>query len=465
MEPPQDSTETVSQPSSLPPYDGKQEAADRVRALIERDDHQAAVEVLGHMYTEDQGLCLAELNRSQRNDILSVLTPEHTAHILQHLSPQEASQLAEGVDTDILVGILDASRPDVAADVIRHLPRQQSDQVQAAMSRVEAVRPLLQYPTGSAGGLMITEFPIVNRDASAASALDIVRLRGDAAESVGAVLLVDAHHHLSGSISIVRLALARPDTVVSQIADTQLQSVEPLTDQEECARLMGRYSLHYIPVAEPEGRLVGVILGEDLVDVVEEEATEDMYNMAGIPGERVMGPIGVSIVRRLPWLYINLGTAFLAALVISAFESTIARFVALAVFLPVVAGQGGIGGTQTLTLVVRSMALGELTGRRGMRLLSREVALGLIHGVLLGVGVAVVAGLWKGSPMLGLVLGLAMLGNMLVAGLAGAGVPLLLRRLRLDPAVASAVIVTTFTDVIGFAIFLGLATAMIGTLT
>ena len=165
--------------------------------------------------------------------------------------------------------------------------------------------------------------------------------------------------------------------------------------------------------------------------------------------------------RRLPWLYLNLGTTILAALVISLFESTIARVATLAVFLPVVAGQGGIGGIQTLTLVVRSMALGELSGRRGVRLLAREVVLGLFHGLLLGTVVGLVAYAWKGNPTLGGVLAVAMTGNMLVAGLAGAGVPLVLRRLRMDPALSSAVFVTTFTDVLGFLMFLGLAAALI----
>ena len=465
MQPPQDSTDPIVEPDSPQVDDDGQDLAERFRGLIAEDQPQLAVAVLSQMYPADQGLCLTELGRSQKNEALSLLSLEHTTHILDHLSPMEAAQLSDGVDTVTLSAILDASSPDVAADVLRYLPRQQSEQVQAIMSRLEAVLPLLQYPASSAGSLMTTEYPQVNINASAASALDIVRLRGAAAEHIGAVLLVDAHQHLAGSVSIVRLALARPDTIVSQIADIQIHSVAPLTDQEECARLMERYSLHYIPVAEPEGRLLGVILVEDLVDVAVEEATEDMYNMAGIPGERVAGPLGASILHRLPWLYINLGTAFVAALVISAFESTITRVVALAVFLPVVAGQGGVGGTQTLTLVVRSMALGELPGRRGMRLLARELALGLVHGILLGLAVALVAGLWKGNPFLGLVLGLAMLVNMLVAGLAGAGVPLLLRRLRLDPAVASAVIVTTFTDVCGFAVFLGLATAMLTALT
>ena len=239
--------------------------------------------------------------------------------------------------------------------------------------------------------------------------------------------------------------------------DRDIHSVPSETDQEECAKVMQRYNLDVLPVLDGYGRLTGVILDDDLVDVVVEEATEDMFRIASVGGERIAGPLTNSLRRRLPWLYINLATAFLAAVMVSFFETTITRVVALAVFLPVVASQGGIGGTQTVTLVVRSMALGEVPRRLGLRLLVREVALGLIHGVALGLVVGAVAYLWKGNEILGLVLGLAMLGNMLVAGMFGAGVPLLLRKLRLDPAVSAAVFVTTFTDVIGFVLFLGLA--------
>ena len=210
-----------------------------------------------------------------------------------------------------------------------------------------------------------------------------------------------------------------------------------------------------------ERRLAGVILAEDLVDVVSEEATEDMFRIASVGGERISGPLTNSLSSRLPWLYINLSTAFLAAVVVSLFEDTISRVVALAVFLPVVASQGGIGGTQTVTLVVRSMALGEVPRRLGLRLLVRELSLGTIHGIALGLVVGIMAYLWKGNFTLGLVLGIAMLGNMLVAGMFGAGVPILLRQIRMDPAVSSAVFVTTFTDIIGFVLFLGSAAAFV----
>ena len=186
-----------------------------------------------------------------------------------------------------------------------------------------------------------------------------------------------------------------------------------------------------------------------------------MLQVASVAGESADGPISESIRTRLPWLTVNLGTTFLAAATVALFESTLAQVVVLAAFLPVVAGQGGIGGTQTLTLIVRAIALGELVGVSAARLLVREAVVGLIHGIFLGVLVAVTAMLWKQNPGLGLVLGLAMLGNMLIAGVVGAGVPLLLRRIGVDPAVASAVVVTTVTDVFGFLLFLGIATAAI----
>ena len=275
------------------------------------------------------------------------------------------------------------------------------------------------------------------------------------------ILISDAEGKLVGSLSVARLALARPSSMVRDIMEPDVVSVAASTDQEECARLMERYDLNYLPVVDQERRLIGVILVEDVVDVLDEEATEDMYRMTGIGGERLFGPLPSSIRRRLPWLYLNLGTTILAALVINMFESTIEKVVVLAVFLPVVAGQGGIGGTQTLTLVIRSIALGDVPERRAFGLLARELFLGLIHGILLGVAIGLLAYAWKGNWMLGIVLGVAMVGNMAVAGLMGAATPLMLRLCRLDPALGSAVVVTTITDVVGFLLFLGIATSLI----
>ncbi len=243
--------------------------------------------------------------------------------------------------------------------------------------------------------------------------------------------------------------------------DREVTSVTTSTDEQVAAQLLSRFNVSEMPVVEDDGRLVGMIHAEDAVDVVQESATEDMFRIASIGEERITGPLTESVRSRFPWLAVNLVTVFFAALVIGMFESTIAKVVALAAFLPIVAGQGGIGGTQTVTLVVRSLATGELPRQLGLRLLRREITLGLIHGLVLGAIIGGVGWAWQGNPILGLVLALAMTGNMVVASVAGAGVPLMLRRLRMDPAVSAAVFVTTFTDVIGFALFLGLAAAFI----
>ena len=235
------------------------------------------------------------------------------------------------------------------------------------------------------------------------------------------------------------------------------------TPASECARLRRHYGIVQLPVVS-DGLLTGVIPLELLLSAVVEEDTRQMLNVGGVAGDSRENTLVSSIRTRLPWLTVNLGTTFLAAAAISLFESTLAQVVILAAFLPVVAGQGGIGGTQTLTMIVRSLALGEFTGVSAVRLLAREALLGLLHGVWFGLLVGIIGFLWTRSPGLSLVLALAMLGNMVIAGVAGASVPLFLRRVGVDPAVASAVVVTTFTDVFGFLLFLGIATALINLL-
>ena len=435
-----------------------------VRQLLDEGDHQSALALFGRLHPVDQGTVLMGLAHVLQLEMLTELTPGAIAEILENIEPEAAVEVSEILETTALSQILDEASPDVAADILRLLPRERSQETLTAMQAALEVVPLLGYPDDTAGGMMTPDYPVVREVTTTGNALDQLRLLGAATENLSSVLVIDQKSTLVGSLSVTRLALARPNTVIGEIANPDFISAHVDTDQEECARLMERYDLTQLPVVDGQGRLLGVILSQDMVDVVVEEATEDMYRMASVAGERVFGPLRNSFRRRLPWLYINLGTALLAAAVVSLFEDTIKQVVALAVFLPVVAGQGGIGGTQTVTLVVRSMALGEVPGGLGRRLLAREVALGVFNGALLGVVVGLMAYAWKGNYMMGLVLGVAMLGNMLVAGMAGAGVPLLLRRLGMDPAVSSAVFVTTFTDVIGFLLFLGLAAAFINRL-
>jgi magnesium transporter len=244
--------------------------------------------------------------------------------------------------------------------------------------------------------------------------------------------------------------------------DTNVVSVPVTADQEDCARTLSRYGLLALPVVDELGRLVGVITADDLIEVAEDEATEDMYRMVGISGdERVFGPLRSAVLKRLPWLAINMVTLFIAITVVNAFEWVIAGMVALATFLPLVSGQGGNAGSQTTTVIVRGMALGEVDERTGMRALAKELAAALINGAVIGVGTGVAIYIWKGEAIIAVAAGLAMVLNFLVAALAGVLVPLALKLIRVDPALASAAFVTAVTDTLGFLFFLGIATLLI----
>jgi len=453
--------ETRAEDQNRPPEELIQGLVQELQRLLESGQRPEALERFGGLHPVDQGEVLDGLPRDIQQSLIADLDHSVLADILEYLEPEESAELVGGREPADLAQVLDLTDADVAVDLLQHISEDKQQETLEAMIDSTEVSELLQYQDDTAGGLMTPDYPVVLETTTTPNALDQLRLLGPDAEDINSVLVVDTEHCLVGSLSVTRLALARANMVVGDIMDREINSVVAATDQEECARVMQRYNLNLLPVVDGEGRLAGVVLAEDLMDVVAEEATEDMFRIASVGGERIAGPLTNSLRRRLPWLYINLATAFLAAVMVSLFEDTITKVVALAVFLPVVASQGGIGGTQTVTLVVRSMALGEVPRRLGLRLLARELALGLIHGVALGIVVGFVAYLWKGNFTLGLVLGLAMLGNMLVAGMFGAGVPLLLRHLKMDPAVSSAVFVTTFTDVIGFVLFLGLAAAFI----
>ena len=311
---------------------------------------------------------------------------------------------------------------------------------------------------------MVTQLPMVDIDGPAEGARENLRAKKEIRHKLTHTYVVGDGGALFGQLSMVDLALADDATPIRTIASSVVATVTVDTPADECARLQRHYNLMQIPVVDDD-RMIGVILAESLLGATVEQDTRQMQQVGNVAGETVDGPLASSVRTRLPWLTVNLATTFLAAATIVLFESTLTQVVVLAAFLPVVAGQGGIGGTQTLTLIVRAIALGELVGVGARRLLAREAVLGTLHGVWLGVLVAVIAILWKQNLGLGLVLGIAMLGNMMIAGSVGAAVPLFLRRMGLDPAVASAVVVTTVTDVFGFLLFLGIASASISLIT
>ena len=437
------------------------ERARYMEQMVEDERPEALWDFYLQLHPYDRAEVLTELRGGVRRSLANEMAPETVAGLLEHMEPRISVRMLRDYGPSELAAVLDLADPGAAAEVLELLPDEKKDETIGAMAASSPVEMLLQYEDGTAGRLIDPEIPVFQEGTTIPIALDRLRLMGETAEQVNSLPVVNGEGLLVGTLRPVRLALARPSSTVGDIMDRDLASVTVSANEEVAVQLIGRLKVSDLPVVEEDGRLAGLIRAEDAVEVVQESTTEDMFRIASIGEERITGPLTESVRSRFPWLALNLVTVFLAAGVIGLFESTIAKVVALAAFLPIVAGQGGIGGTQTVTLVVRSLATGELPRQLGLRLLRREITLGLVHGLVLGAIVGGAGWVWQGNPILGLVLALAMTGNMVVASIAGAGVPLLLRRLRMDPAVSAAVFVTTFTDVIGFALFLGLAAIFI----
>jgi magnesium transporter len=391
---------------------------------------------------------LADRNGRLAMEAVSELGPENGAALLATRPAEEIAKLAQDIASDDAAALIDNLPEELSAAVL-HLMRPKESTV---------VENLLEYAERTAGRIMNPKVFALIEDITVGEAITEIQSSRDV-EMVFYLYVVDERRHLVGVVSLRRLLLVSPETPLKRIMTADLISARADVDQEEVARQVAAYNLLAIPVVDAENKLVGIITVDDVIDVIKDEATEDIYRLAGVAGdERAFTPAKESLRKRLPWLGINLLTAFLAAAVVGLFEGTIDLFPVLAVFMPIVAGMGGNAGTQTLTVVVRGIALGELTWGNSRKALLKEVAVGLGNGIVLGATAAVVVWLVRGSPTLGLVLGMAMIINMFVAAAAGTLVPLGLRAANVDPALASSVFITTMTDMFGFFSFLGLAT-------
>lgn len=457
-----------SQPSVKDRPDAEQVAAS-LKKLIEGHKLADAVSTFARLRPADQADVVSLLSHEQQTALLSKLQPADLGVLIEALGPERSVPLSRDMDAEQLSQVLDETSPPAAADLLRALPAEVATTALERMEVAEDVAPLLEYDDHDAGGLMTPEFVALRDTMTVTQAMTFIRGWAEHTQRAPAdihfVFVVDYRDVLRGGLTLAQLVLAQPDQRIVQFMDKELISVADDTDQEQAARLMERYNIRNLPVVNRSNVLVGVLKLEDMVDVLEDEATEDMYRMVGVgEEEKALGPFWRSVRNRLPWLIVNLGTAMVAGAVVTMFQSTIAQVIALAAFLPVIAGQGGIAGTQTLTLIVRSLALGDVSPANAKRLLLKEIGLGLVHGLVLGLLAGVIAYAWKGNVYLGLVVGVAMLANLVVAGVSGVVVPLGMRAMRLDPALSSAVAVTTVTDVIGFLVYLGLASATIALL-
>jgi magnesium transporter len=433
----------------------------KLRAALERDDLPGAMHVIDSLQPADQADLVEELDDAHRIAILSRLSLPDSADLLEEMEDEDAASLAELLPVADLAGILDEMEADEAADVLGDLTPERAAEALREMEEPAGVISLLQYPDDTAGGLMTPVVVTLRRDWRVKDALQVLRRVGPEADSAYYLYVTDRAGVLLGVVGLRDLVVALPETTIEALMDPTVVSVHVLADQEHCARTLSRYGFLVLPVVDDRNRLVGVITADDLIEVAEDEATEDMYRMVGISGEeRVFGPLLPSVVKRLPWLAVNMVTLFVAVTVVNAFEAVIAGAVVLATFLPLVSGEGGNAGSQTTTVIVRGMALGEVTVRNGARALTKELLAAAINGALIGIGTAVVIYVWKQDPAIALAAMLAMVLNFLMAALSGVLVPLGLKLIRVDPAVASAALVTAVTDTLGFLFFLGIATLL-----
>src|SRR5262245_22600327 len=442
-----------------------QETTRILRRLLAEGMNSRAERLLSRMRPPDRGPVLSGLTPPEIRTVMDLLFEKRrAASTLKELPPDLLPQIFDAIGDERLAQIMARLELDDRVEVADELDEERRERVIGLLP--EGPRSELRmaevYPPSSAGRVMTTRYIALHEDMTAQQAIERLRETGDTLESILYLYVVDEKGALRGVVPIRRLVSASPDKRCAELMVKDPASVRVDADQEQAAQLVSRYNLLAIPVVNEEQHLLGVITVDDVIEVIEEEATEDMYLLAGLSEEdRVFSPASRAIRRRLPWLLINLGTAFLAASVVGFFHATLERLVALAFFMPVVAGMGGNTGIQSLTVITRAIALGELAFSSGLRAIGKEVAVGLANGAALGAVSGLVAFIWQDNAVLSVALFGAMIVTRGVGGVMGAAVPRVLKAVRQDPAVASGVIVTTFTDVFGFATFLGVGTYLL----
>ena len=437
-----------------------QDALEETRNLLQADLMDEAAVYLRGLHPADGAEVMTELEPDEQAAMAARIEPKELADILEQLDEEEMLEVAEHLDMETLADVLDAMEPDMAADLLGEMDDPQAvNDLLEEMEESDPVESLLSYDEDTAGGIMNSVPPCLRRWMTVREASTFIRDHYSSEKELFYLYVLDRHGVLIGVVNLRALILANGDQTIEEIMDSDVISVLVEADQEDVAQLLARYDLLAVPVVDDHHRLVGIITVDDVVDVIEEEATEDIYRLAQLSEDaEIFSPIPRAIRNRLPWLYINLGTALISASVVTRFESTISLVPVLAAFMPVIAAQGGNSGNQTMTIVVRSLALGEIDLSDAWAALRHEVLIGLLHGLILGISLGVVAYFWQGTALLGLIVTTSMVLNLLISAFAGVLVPTTLKRLGVDPALASSMFVTAATDILGFGIFLGLAT-------
>jgi magnesium transporter len=430
-----------------------------VREALAAGDRERLIGIVDDLPAPDLADLIEVLEPAQRVALIQTLGAQFDFEVLSELEEEVRDQLSEALPNELLAKAVTELDTDDAAYLIEGLEDSDKEEIlsQLAVGDRAALERNLDYPEETAGRLMQAHFVAVAPFWTVGRVIDYMRETDDLPETFSEIFVVDPAARVLGSVDLSRLLRAKRDVRVEDIMDEGRHVVLATADQEEVARQFERYDLMSAPVVDANNRLVGVVTVDDVVEVIQDEAEEDMKKLAGVGDESLGDTVIATMKSRVPWLVVNLGTAILASFVIQAFDATIEQMVALAVLMPVVASIGGNAGTQTMTVTVRALATERLGTVNTPRIVGREALVGLLNGLVISSILATVVFLWFGSGKLGAVIGSAVIVNLFAAALAGILIPLAMDRLELDPAPASGVFVTMVTDCVGFLAFLGLA--------
>ncbi|RMG38834.1 MAG: magnesium transporter [Gammaproteobacteria bacterium] len=434
----------------------------RLQEILDSGAMHSAQRLLKTLTPAEIAHLLESLPPAKREILWSLVDPAIEGEVLVNVSDEVQAELVKDMDADHWRAAAENLDLDDLTDLVQDMPETVVDEVLSALDdqrrhRVEAV---LSYPEDTAGGLMNTDTVTVRPEVT----LDVVlrylrRLGEDMPADTDALFVVNRDDEYLGVLPLWKLVSGNPDDTVAEVMSLALSPLPVDMSASEVARYFETHDVTSAPVVDAKGHLLGRITVDDVVDVIREEGEHQFMGQAGLSEEEDMfAPVLASTRRRAVWLGVNLLTAFLASWVIGLFQDTLSKYVALAVLMPIVASMGGIAGSQTLTLAIRGIALGQLTGKNARHLLLKELAVGILNGVIWAVVVGIIAGVWFDNPKLAVLIGVAIVVNLLLAAFSGAVLPLLLKRLGIDPALAGSVLLTTVTDVGGFFAFLGLAT-------
>ncbi|OVE75543.1 magnesium transporter [bacterium F11] len=403
---------------------------------------------------------LTTLSETHAADVLNNLSVSASYDVFSRIPSAYAALLVDKISKERLQEILQKLDPQKGSEVFLNLSETSRQQFVESLPDTlkQKIQELLSFPEGSAGRMMKADFLAFRLETTVKETINRLRHLVKKNTQISYVYVVDGENHLQGVINMRDLMLSSQEAPLSHVMRKDVFSINSFTDREQVAQELSKRKFFSVPVVDNENRILGVVKAESLLATAQEEATEDIQKMFGAGGdERTFSPISFSLKKRLPWLHVNLVTAFMAAGVVALFEGIIAKMTVLAVYLPVVAGQGGNAGAQSLAVVMRGLVMREIPKGKAKKLILKETWIGMVNGFVIGIVTALIAWAWQGNPFLGVVIGLGMLVNLSIAGLSGASIPIAMKAIGLDPAQCSNIILTTVTDVMGFFAFLGFA--------